>query len=136
MSAVEFVCTLMYFQVGIQYFLINNEYLLSVSTDQVPRCSLEISNKPIHSNTTSLDVNQQISLELTIKVCINTLDNDEIHIHLQIPKPFHCTLASGYKWLEVSAMSGANLSPIHFFATENGEKTNPFYLNINRDSLT
>ncbi len=57
------------------------------------------------------------------------------NIYLQLPERLHCTLNSGYKWFEISIISGDDLSSIYYIDSGNGKKKNPYYFNIKNPSF-
>jgi 2-keto-3-deoxy-6-phosphogluconate aldolase len=48
---------------------------------------------------------------------------------------FHCTLGSGFKWLEISLTTDDNLSTIYSIASENSGEKYPYYINIKKESF-
>ena len=49
---------------------------------------------------------------------------------------FHCTLGTGYKWLEISITIDNKITPIYSIDMGNGDKKNPNYFKIQDDSFT
>lgn len=86
----------------------------------------------------SFDGNNRHQMEFLTKVCIKKKFDYLmifILIDMQLPEPFHCTLLSGYKWLEISIITNGRLNPLYAIDTGNGETKNPNYINIKQKSF-